>query len=128
MKGVFLVMSTVLTGLGIFSFGLISEAQAHVFPVHSEPKVGQVVNTSPFLVRIWFDGKLEPAFSTIEVHDLKGARVDKGDGRVGPEDRTLLKISLPSLPSGIYRVFWSVVSQDGHLTEGDFSFTIRVSQ
>lgn len=78
----------------------------------------------PSQVRIWFDGALEPVFSTILVKNADGHRVDREDGRVNPSDNTILEVSLPSLPSGKYRVFWSVVARDGHRTEGDFPFTI----
>jgi hypothetical protein len=54
--------------------------------------------------------------------------VDKGDGRVNPSDSTILEVSLPPLPPGNYRVFWSVVARDGHRTEGDFPFTIEVAR
>jgi methionine-rich copper-binding protein CopC len=37
----------------------------------------------------------------------------------------LLEVSLPSLPTGNYHVFWSVVARDGHRTEGDYTFTIK---
>jgi methionine-rich copper-binding protein CopC len=56
------------------------------------------------------------------------ARVDKGDGQVNPSDSTILEVSLPPLPPGTYRVFWSVVARDGHRTEGDFPFTIEVTR
>jgi putative copper export protein len=75
-------------------------------------------------VRLWFDGLLEPAFSTITVVDTRHQRVDNGDGRVNPVDHTVLDATLPSLPPGQYRVVWSVVAHDGHRTEGDLSFAI----
>ena len=97
---------------------------AHVFPNHSEPRVGATVPAAP-RVRIWFDGALEPAFSTLRVDNAAGQRVDKGDSGVNPSDRTLLEVSLPPLPPGTYRVIWSVVARDGHKTEGDFTFTVK---
>ncbi len=108
--------------LGIF-LGAVS-AQGHAFPDHSEPRVGWTVPTPPSQVKIWFDGAIEPIFSTITVMNADKQRVDKGDGRVNPSDNTILEISLPSLPPGKYRVYWSVVARDGHRTEGDFPFTI----
>ena len=100
-------------------------AAAHAFPDHSEPRVGHTVDASPPAVRIWFDGQLEPVFSTIRVENADRQRVDKRDARVDPGDQTLLEVSLPPLPPGQYRVFWSVVARDGHRTEGDFPFRIR---
>ena len=102
-----------------------SAAWAHAFPDHSEPRVGHTVDASPPAVRIWFDGRIEPVFSTLHVEDDGKRRVDKGDGRVNPDDGTLLEVGLPPLPPGRYRVFWSVVARDGHRTEGDFSFRVK---
>ena len=98
---------------------------AHAFPDHSEPRVGSTVEETPNAVSIWFDGYLEPAFSTIEVYDANEKRVDKQDGRVDEKDRTLLTIGIPPLAPGTYHVFWTVVAVDGHRTEGDFKFTVE---
>ncbi len=97
---------------------------AHAFPDHSEPRVGHSVET-PRSVRIWFDGAIEPVFSTIRVEDGDKRRVDSGDARVSPEDSTLLEVSVPVLPPGRYQVFWSVVARDGHRTEGSFPFRVK---
>ena len=99
--------------------------RGHAFPDHSEPRVGATLAVSPARVRIWFDGALEPAFSTVRVQHASGQQVDKGDGRIDPSDATLLEVSLPPLAPGTYRVLWSVVARDGHRTEGDYRFTIR---
>jgi methionine-rich copper-binding protein CopC len=97
---------------------------AHAFPDHSEPRVGHSVE-APRSVRIWFDGALEPVFSTVRVEDGDKRRVDTGDARVDTKDKTLLEVSLPPLPPGRYKVFWSVVARDGHRTEGSFPFQVK---
>ena len=113
----------------LFSFALLCflplSSWGHAFPDHSDPKVGSTVTVSPAQVRIWFDSDLEPAFSTIMVHNANNEMVDKKDGRVDPSSPTLLQVSLPKLPPGIYRVMWNVVARDGHRTIGDFTFTIK---
>ena len=98
---------------------------SHAFPDHSEPRVGHTVDSPPAAVRIWFDGAVEPVFSTLRVEDDHKGRVDKGDARVNPSDNTVLEVSLPPLASGRYRVFWSVVARDGHRTEGNFTFRVK---
>ena len=108
----------------ILSF-FLSSAWGHAFPIHSEPRVGWTIATSPSKVTIWFDGELEPVFSTIAIYNSAKQRVDKGNGRVNPSDTTLLEVDLPTLPSGTYRVYWSVAAKDTHRTEGDFPFTIE---
>ena len=113
----------------LFSFVflcLLPEASwGHAFPDHSDPKVGSTVTASPSQVRIWFDSDLEPAFCTIMVHNANNEMVDKRDGRVDPSNPTLLQVSLPKLPPGVYRVMWNVVARDGHRTMGDFTFTVK---
>ena len=103
-------------------------ARAHAFPERADPRVGSVVQSSPDTVRIWFDGELEPAFSQVTVTDGSGHRVDRGDGRVDPNGRRLLQVSVPALPAGTYSVHWAVLSIDGHRTTGDFRFTVKGAQ
>ena len=102
-----------------------SAAWGHAFPDHAEPRVGATLEGPPGEVRVWFDGEIEPVFSTIRVENGDKQRVDRGDARVSPRDGRLLQVSVPPLPSGKYRVFWSVIARDGHRTEGDFPFRIR---
>jgi copper resistance protein C len=100
-------------------------ALGHAFPDHCDPKVGATLSVSPERVRIWFDSALEPVFSTLMVHTAAGTMVDKRDSRVRSADPKLLEVSVPRLPPGTYRVFWSVVARDGHRTNGDYSFVIK---
>jgi len=97
----------------------------HAFPATADPKVGSTISGPLARVRIWFDGALEPVFSSIVVQDANGEMVDKGDGHVDTSDATLLEVSLPPLPEGAYRVIWSVVARDGHRTSGDYIFVIK---
>ena len=100
-------------------------ALAHAFPDHSEPRVGSTVESSPAAVRIWFDGALESAFTTLEVLDVNGGQVNPDHGHVAPDDPTLLETELPPLPPGTYRVIWKVLARDGHRTEGDYTFKVK---
>jgi methionine-rich copper-binding protein CopC len=111
----------------VLALGLlgVGNAGAHAFPDHSDPRVGATLHAPPVRVRVWFDSALEPAFSTITVHDAAGKMVDKRDGRVNRSDATLLEVSVPRLPPGTYRVIWSVVARDGHRTTGDYTFVIK---
>ena len=73
---------------------------------------------------MWFSDRLEPTFSTAEVLDRTGKRVDNGDPHVDRDDPGLLQISVPQLPAGRYRVTWRVLSIDTHVSKGQFSFDI----
>jgi copper resistance protein C len=100
-------------------------AWGHAFPDHSEPRVGTTASSPPSVVRIWFDGELEPVFSTMRVENADHQRVDRNDARVSAGDSRVLEVSVGPLAPGQYRVFWSVVARDGHRTEGDFPFRVR---
>lgn len=98
--------------------------QAHAFLDHASPGVGSTLERPPATVSIWFTQELEPAFSTLEVKDQSGNRVDAGDAQVDAKDATLLRATLKPLPPGTYKVFWRVVSVDTHPTDGTFTFHV----
>jgi hypothetical protein len=101
-------------------------AAAHAFPDNSSPHVGATVSTAPKVVKVWFDGEIEPVFSTLIVKSAAGKQVSDGKGNVGSNNPTLLETSLPApSPSGKYNVYWSVIAHDGHHTEGHFAFTVK---
>ena len=43
---------------------------------------------------------------------------------MNPGNTRLLEVTTDPLPSGRYRVYWSVIARDGHRTEGDFPFRV----
>lgn len=100
-------------------------SSGHAFPDHSDPRVGSTVSVPPSTVRIWFDGDIEPAFSSLRVRSVDGKIVDKGDGHVDAKDKTLLEVSVPPLDAGTYTVIWNVVARDGHRTTGKYTFTVK---
>jgi copper resistance protein C len=99
-------------------------ALAHAFLDRAVPAVGSTVHGPPAEVRLRFTQELEPAFSTVRVFDKNGAQVDRMDKQLDRNDASLLKVSLPRLAPGIYRVVWRVLSVDTHVTEGDFTFEV----
>ena len=115
MKGIILLL--------IFVAGL-ARLEAHAFLKDANPGVGSTVQTSPSEVRIRFTENIEPAVSSIQVFDASGKEVDKRDLHLDGSDHALLRVSLPRLGAGIYKVVWRVVSVDTHVTNGDFTFRI----
>ena len=100
-------------------------AWGHAFLDHAEPRVGSTVKSPPSQVRAWFTQNLEPAFSTLEVVNERGERVDKGPAKADTADPSLLQVPLKPLGPGTYRVKWRVLSVDTHVTEGDFTFRVE---
>ena len=117
--------ATIAAGLLVLLF-TTQVAEAHAFPDHSLPKVGSELTTPPKSVRIWFDGDIEPIFSTLIVKTASGTQVSAGKGKVSTSNSTLLETSLPNkLAPGKYYAYWSVIARDGHHTEGRFPFRIK---
>ena len=101
-----------------------SAAWGHAFLERAEPRVGSTVKSPPSQVRAWFTQSLEPAFSTLEVFNQSGDRVDRGPAKPDAANPALLQVPLKPLGAGTYRVKWRVLSVDGHVTEGDFIFRV----
>jgi copper resistance protein C len=96
-------------------------AEAHAFLDHAEPRVGSTVPAAPRELSLSFTQKLEPAFSSVEVSDGNGARVDLGRPSVSA---SVMRVRLKQLSAGTYRVRWHVLSVDTHTTEGSFTFQV----
>jgi methionine-rich copper-binding protein CopC len=97
------------------------EANAHAFLDHAEPRVGSTVQSAPREVSLSFTQQLEAAFSSAEVRDSSGNRVDQGRAQVSG---TVMRVGVKALPPGVYKVHWRALSVDTHTTEGTFSFTV----
>jgi len=98
-------------------------AGAHAFLDHSDPKVGSTLSAAPPALTLVFTEGIEPAFSRIEVTDEAGAAIDAK--QVEHPQTDTLRVALPSLKPGTYKVHWSVVSVDTHATEGTFRFSVK---
>jgi methionine-rich copper-binding protein CopC len=106
------------------ALAFVPRAVAHAFLELATPAAGSTVHRSPAQLRMWFSERLDPPFSKAEVLDGSGRRVDKGDPSVDNADPRLLRISLPPLARGRYRVTWRVLSVDTHVSKGEFTFDI----
>lgn len=118
-KPAFTLSAALLFGLALG----IGAAEAHALLDHADPRVGNTV-TKPRVVSLWFTQNLESSFSTAEVLDANGARVNAGNAVVDSHDRKLLRVPVKALPAGTYTVKWHVLSVDTHTTEGNFIFHV----
>jgi copper resistance protein C len=115
-KALVLVVSATLFSTGI--------AFAHAFVDHAQPAVGSSVKTVSAEIDIWFTEKLEGAFSSIQLLDQQGTRIGKDKASVDSANPALLRLPIPKLSPGTYKVVWKVMSVDTHVTSGSFNFTV----
>jgi copper transport protein len=118
--------SIALTGLVVLVGLLIPpRAFAHAKLIRSSPDGSQALAEPPASVELWFNERLEDEFNSIQVVDSAGRRVEDGDARVHPQDRTRLVIRLSRLIQGQYVVHWRIFSVDGHSAKGRFTFSVK---
>jgi len=99
------------------SGGALAHAELH----HANPQAGSTVSEPPHEVTLTFTDTLEAAFSSVDVTDSNGARVDEGKSQV---NGNMIRIGLKTLSPGSYRVHWRAVSVDTHRSEGSFTFSV----
>ena len=109
-----------IVSASLFVLGNVA-AQAHASLDRASPQVGGTVASAPREVSLTFTQNLEAAFSSVQVTDGNGTRVDQGKPQVSGNT---MRVGLKSLSPGTYRVRWQVLSVDTHKTEGSFTFTI----
>ena len=97
-------------------------AHAHAQLESANPRVGSTVSAAPSVLTLNFSEGVEPAFSTVQVTDAAGRRVDAGKPRVNGRQ---MQVPLGRLAPGQYNVRWRVLSVDTHRTEGSFGFEVR---
>jgi copper resistance protein C len=100
-------------------------AHAHAYPTHQAPTAGAAVSASQKDVAIDFDENLEPAFSSITVTDTQGKPVTSSKAFVDPSNKKHMSVGLDPLAPGDYSVAWVAVAEDGHRTQGHYSFTVK---
>ncbi len=103
---------------------LASPAGAHAVLDYAVPAARSTLRAAPKEITLKFSQRLEPAFSGIKVFDAAGKEVDLGDSTTDDADPTSLRVTLPPLAPGRYRVSWRVLSIDTHVSQGDFTFDV----
>ena len=97
---------------------------AHASLVKSAPAARAAVDM-PARVDLWFNERLEAAYSSVSVWDAAGTRVDRQDVVVAADDPKRLSVGVSPLGPGSYTVRYRVLSVDGHVIESSYTFTVR---
>ena len=98
---------------------------AHAVLVRSVPSHRAVLGQMPERVQLWFNERLEAAYSTVSVSNEAGAQVDERDVTVGPDDPRRLSVTVSAQAAGLYTVKYRVLSVDGHVVDSRFTFTVK---
>jgi copper transport protein len=101
-------------------------ASAHATLEHTVPTEQGRVAEAPKLVRLDFDQSVTPLADSIRAYTA-GGRVVSRPARSDKAGHDVVAALGTRLPAGAYTVRWHVVSGDGHVISGVFTFGVRVA-
>lgn len=111
--------------ISVFVLSYPTFPSAHAYIVKSSPSENEILSQPPKKVFIQFDETIQPSFNSIQVFDSNGKQVDMKNGRINPNNQSIIETDLNgNLPNGTYVIQWKVVSGDGHPVEGVIPFQI----
>ncbi|MEU1984657.1 copper resistance CopC family protein [Nocardia sp. NPDC019395] len=101
---------------------LAGTASAHSTVVSSDPADGATVDTGPPRATVTFNEPLQPNFPAMTVVGPDENLWSKGEPVV--EGRNI-SVEVGDLgPAGVYRIAYRVTSADGHVVDGERTFTL----
>jgi copper transport protein len=101
-------------------------AFAHATLEHTGPGFRQRVQTGPAQVSLNFDQGVKGLPSSIEVYSSRGEVVSL-PAREGKNPHYVVAPLRRHLPTDAYTVRWHVISGDGHVVSGVYTFGVRVA-
>ncbi|WDL93939.1 copper resistance protein CopC/CopD [Bacillus sp. HNR-4] len=112
----------IVTTVSVFLFSH-SSVFAHTSVVGTSPKEGEVLTVQPEQIILEFSELVTESVVNIELLDPSAKRVQVSKVQMldGP---TKIKVKIPNLNNGTYTVRWSMISADGHPSEGGYTFSI----
>jgi methionine-rich copper-binding protein CopC len=106
---------------------LIYAAPAHAQPVlrDASPPPEAVLSTPPAEITLTFDRILSDTYTSIQVINEAGERVDKRDSAIDPANRFVVRVSLPPLFEGRYTVSYTASGLGSStIVSGSYQFTV----
>jgi methionine-rich copper-binding protein CopC len=102
---------------------LKSPVCAHAVLVSAVPDLRAAVKGPDVPIQLKFNSRIDGRRSLLKlVHPDGSSRALRIETQSSGDS---LSSNAPGLTPGIYRLQWQVLSADGHITRGEFSFTIR---
>lgn len=116
-------MKKILLATWMFVFATSTNAFAHTHLGSSTPEEGQVVTEQLSEITLNFEGKIEQS-SSFELSNMEGQSISIEEITIN--EGIMTGTFANPLENGEYQVKWSIIGADGHLMEGEYSFTVNV--
>ena len=98
-------------------------AAAHSLLIDSVPSANAKLAAPPRELVLRFNNRIEKKLSRVRLVGSNGARLEVPVAVTGQANT--LTGALPALTSGVWRLEWQVLSTDGHVVSGAFSFRLE---
>jgi copper transport protein len=112
-----------ILGAALVALAAPATALAHASLGHTWPRFRERVERAPARIVLNFDQAVTALPSSIEVRTA-GGRLVSGTARTR-KDAHYVQAPLRRLPKGPYTVRWHVLSADGHVVSGVYTFGVR---
>jgi methionine-rich copper-binding protein CopC len=117
-------MPRISVGAPLLAFLLCAApASGHSLLLESSPPTNGTVTGAPSELSLRFNNRIEKRLSRVRLVNERGEAHDLTVAHDGPADR--LTAPLAAGEPGRYRVEWQVLSTDGHVVSGRFTFTVK---
>jgi methionine-rich copper-binding protein CopC len=83
-----------------------------------------VLTHAPQSLELCFNEPVEVKFSSVTLEDAKGTVVPLGKLQAG-SDPKCIKAPIQTIGSGVFTVHYRVLSQDGHVVEYGYQFSVK---
>ena len=104
---------------------LAGQASAHARLITGSPKAGTTV-AAPAELKLTYSESLVTAASSVKVTGPGGTAVATGPLALDPKSKRIVHVPLTGkLGAGPYKVHWTMKTEDGHVMDGDFGFTVK---
>jgi copper transport protein len=102
-----------------------ARTSAHALLASADPGINASLREAPSIITASFTEPLEREFSTLEVYNPAGERLDSGQAIFNDADSRRMSIEVEQLEPAVYTVVWKTLSQvDGHTYVGSYTFTV----
>ncbi|MEL3960009.1 copper resistance CopC family protein [Lysinibacillus endophyticus] len=109
----------------IFLLTFIGNAFAHTGLETSSPQQGEVVEEELKQIQLTFETKIEQG-STFTLQNSSGETIPVDN--ISVVERQLVGDIPTPLQNGDYKINWNIIGADGHLIEGEISFSVNVPE
>jgi methionine-rich copper-binding protein CopC len=109
----------------VLSLAAAGAADAHARLIQSTPKAG-TTGAAPKQLKLTYSESIDLSGSSVKVAGPGGAAVAAGPLALDARNKRIVLVPLAAAPgAGVYKVNWSMKTEDGHTTSGDFGFTVK---